>query len=169
MLLLYSWHHCSHFPKWKRLWGTCFINPAFFFWPYDWDCEHCWENIWKELVLAVVLGGGILPMKILTSLHEFIFAKQHHANQIRERQFWAQILCTVIKGETINVMMDAQRQFNVALEKIEAITTGRAPVMTEKINGAVTRDVLTTTYLVAGEEKSRAQYRYLQAITHYLK
>lgn len=86
-----------------------------------------------------------------------------------KRQFQAQIPCTIINGETINVMMDAGRQFNVALEKIEAITTGRAPVMTEKINGAVTRDVLTTKYLLAGEEKSRAQYRYLQAITRYLK
>lgn len=54
-------------------------------------------------------------------------------------------------------MMYALRQVNVALEKIEAITTGRAPVMTEKINGAVTRDVLTTKYLLAGKEKSGAQ------------
>lgn len=29
-------------------------------------------------------------------------------------------------------MMDALRQFNVALEKIGSITTRRAPVMTEK-------------------------------------
>lgn len=65
--------------------------------------------------------------------------------------------------------MDARRQFNAALEKTETITTGRAPVITEKINGAVTRDVLTTKYLLAGEEKSRAQYRYLRAIAHYLK
>jgi len=89
--------------------------------------------------------------------------------QSGKRQFQAQIPCTIINGETINVMMDARGQFNVALEKIEAITTGRVPVMTEKINGAVTRDVLTTKYLLAGEEKSRAQYRYLQAITHDLK
>lgn len=41
--------------------------------------------------------------------------------------------------------------------------------MTEKINGAVTRDVLTTKFLLAGEESSRAQYRNLQTITRYLK
>lgn len=52
-------------------------------------------------------------------------------------------------------MMYAQRQVNVALEKIEAITTGQSPVMTQKINGAVTTDVLTTKYLLAGEN-SRA-------------
>lgn len=56
----------------------------------------------------------------------------------------------------------------VALEKIEAITPGRAPVMTEKINGAVTRDVLTTEFLLAGKESSRARYRNLQTITPYL-
>lgn len=55
-----------------------------------------------------------------------------------------------INGEAINVMMDVIRQFNVALEKIEAITTGGAPVMTEKINGTVTGDVQTTKYLLAG-------------------
>lgn len=55
----------------------------------------------------------------------------------------------------IKVMMYAQRQVNVALEKIEAITTGQSPVMTQKINGAVTTDVLTTKYLLAGEN-SRA-------------
>lgn len=66
-------------------------------------------------------------------------------------------------------MMGAQRQFNVALEKIEAITSGRPSVMTEKMNGAVTRKVLTTKYLLAGGGMSRAQHRSLQAITHYLK
>lgn len=86
-----------------------------------------------------------------------------------KRQFEAQIPCTIVNGEPINVLMDSRRQFNVALEKIEAITTGRAPVIMEKINGAVTRDVLTTKYLLAGEEKSRAQCRYLQAIACYLK
>ncbi|XP_071657852.1 ubiquitin-like-conjugating enzyme ATG10 isoform X2 [Patagioenas fasciata] len=86
-----------------------------------------------------------------------------------KRQFQAQIPCSLVNGEPINVLMDARRQFNVALEKTETITTGRAPVITEKINGAVTRDVLTTKYLLAGEEKSRAQYRYLRAIARYLK
>lgn len=61
------------------------------------------------------------------------------------RQFQAQIPCTIINGETINVMMGAQRQFNVALEKIEAITTGRPSVMTEKMNGAVTRKIQQNT------------------------
>lgn len=53
-------------------------------------------------------------------------------------------------GEPIKAMMDAPRQFNVALEKIEAITTGGAPVMTGKINGAVTGNVPTTKYLLFG-------------------
>lgn len=75
----------------------------------------------------------------------------------------------MVNGEAINVMMYDLRQVNVALEKIEAITTGRAPVMTEKINGAVTGDVLTTKYLLAGKENSGAQHSYLQAITRYLK
>lgn len=53
-------------------------------------------------------------------------------------------------GKAINAMMDAPRQFNVTQEKIEAITTGVAPVMTGKINGAVTGNVPTTKYLLFG-------------------
>lgn len=48
------------FPKWKRLWGTCFINSAFFFWPGDWGFGRCWENVRNQLALAVVFAGRIL-------------------------------------------------------------------------------------------------------------
>lgn len=65
--------------------------------------------------------------------------------------FWTTILLHCRRnGEAINDMMDAVRHFNVALEKIEAITTGGAPVMTGKINGAVTGNVPTTKYLLVG-------------------
>lgn len=64
-----------------------------------------------------------------------------------------------INGEAINAMMNALRQFNVALEKIEAITNGRAPVMTEKINSAVTGDIPKTKYLLAGEDRSKTRYQ----------
>lgn len=53
-------------------------------------------------------------------------------------------------GVAINAVMNAPRQFNVALEKIEAITTGEVPVMTGKINGAVTGNVPITKYLLFG-------------------
>lgn len=53
-------------------------------------------------------------------------------------------------GVAINAMMNAPRQFNVTLEKIEAITTGEVPVMTGKINGAVIGNVPITKYLLFG-------------------
>lgn len=65
--------------------------------------------------------------------------------------FWTIVLFHCRRnGVAINAMMNAPRQFNVTLEKIEAITTGGVPVMTGKINGAVIGNVPITKYLLFG-------------------
>lgn len=163
MQLVYSLHRYFHLPQWKRLRGGL----LFLTW-----CLGLWTLLGKCLKSV----GPVCGVRWLYPAWKFWHPPMNLFLQSivmqtasGKRQFQAQIPCSIVNGEPINVLMDARRQFNAALEKTETITTGRAPVITEKINGAVTRDVLTTKYLLAGEEKSRAQYRYLRAIAYYLK
>lgn len=77
MQLVYSLHHYFHLRQWKTLWGASFsdmttgtVNNA------GKMSEKYWSCLWCVVVVSCV--------EVLTPQHEFIFAKHHHANCIRE-------------------------------------------------------------------------------------
>ncbi|EMP29540.1 Ubiquitin-like-conjugating enzyme ATG10, partial [Chelonia mydas] len=117
--------------------------------------DEIWEGV-HECYRARLLEG---PWDTITQQNERVYQLCNIATSckldVAEAVLDMNPLHCDINREAINVMMDVPRQFNVALEKIEAITIGGAPVMTEKINGAVTGDVQTTKYLLAAGAGAR--------------